>query len=251
LLIPFEVKIGKTELILTELNWVLSKFFKFKPSLVGRRSYYETRFGKFFINPDLKSTITISPSFERREINILLQLIKSDLKAKKKILFIDIGAFYGLYTVVVANEFKKNRNLEIVAFEPDTNYLSRPTFAHLKKNIKTNGIRIVRLYHLGLGSKNTSIPNKVGVKTKKLDTILSSKYAKKFDRIYFKIDVDGYEKSVLEGASNFIRSADSITLLIEDFVDHRIIKYLAKDFEFLEKPSLYNSFWIKNNEKRY
>ena len=80
---------------------------------------------------------------------------------------------------------------------------------------------------------------------RKLDSFLGVDYSKKFDHVYMKIDVDGGEVNVLNGAKGFVRNSGKITLLIEDFVDNSIVKFLEKDFQFVEKPSPYNSFWIK------
>ncbi len=247
LLIPFEVKKGKINIIVAEFIWVSSKLFRFKPFLFKNftSNYYETKFGKFYINPDLISTIAASPSFERKEIEILLKMIESDVSNNKKILFIDVGAFFGLYTVLVGNRYKKYKNLDIMSFEPDTFYLSDATFNLIKKNIKVNNIKNSKLYHFGLGSINSNKKNKKGIITKKLDTVLTKKILVKYDSVYIKIDVDGSEKDVLLGAKSSIKNAKEITLLIEDFVDQRIVKYLSKDFEFISKPSSYNSFWKK------
>jgi len=247
LIIPFEVKEGRSSLVITEAIWVLSKIFKFNPILPKKvaRNYFETKFGKFFINPDLISTIAVSPSFERNEINYLLKIIEKDLRRKNKILFVDVGAFFGLYSVIVGNKFKKNKNIQILTFEPDTNYLSNPTFKLLKKNIQKNKLKNVRIFHIGLGAINNNKPNKIGVKTKKLDSLISKDFVSKFDSIYMKIDVDGYEKGVLEGGKDFIRNSNNLTLLIEDFVDNEIVTYLKKDFQFISKPSEYNSIWRK------
>ena len=246
LLIPIEVKEGRVNIIATELIWVISKFLKFKPFLIGSRSYYETKFGKFYITPDLISTIAVSPAFERRESDRLIKLIEEDLKNKKKVLFVDVGAYFGDYTVKIGNRFKKYKNLDIIAFEPDTYYLSDPTFNLLRKNVRLNNIKNIKLYKVGLGAKNAKKKNKVGIVTKRLDSVLDKKYLNKYENVYMKLDVDGYEKSVLMGAKLFIRNSKTLTLLVEDFVDNKIINYLENDFEFISKPSVYNSFWVKN-----
>ncbi|TXI33640.1 MAG: hypothetical protein E6Q58_02500, partial [Niabella sp.] len=140
LLIPLEVKKGRINITLAEFIWVSSKLFGFKPFLLKNftSSYYETKFGKFYINPDLICTIAVSPSFERRESDLLLKLMRDDVSSNKKVLFIDIGAYFGDYTIKIGNEFKKNKNVEIIAFEPDTHYLSYPTYKWRQKNIKIN-----------------------------------------------------------------------------------------------------------------
>lgn len=245
--VPLDLKNNRKNIMSAEFIWVCSKVLRFKPFIVERykSNFVETKFGKFHINPDLISTIAVSPSFERREIEILLNLMEKDIELNKSILFVDVGAFFGLYTVIVGNRFKEYKKIDLVSFEPDTFYLSDATFELLKKNIKVNNLKKSKIYHFGLGSVNSKKKNKVGVVTKKLDTVITNKELKKYDKIYMKIDVDGYEKDVLEGAKSFIKNSKELTLLIEDFVNPRIVKYLEKDFEFISKPSSYNSFWRK------
>jgi len=248
-----DVKVGARMLYYAEFAWLMSKFSRYFSKLNKDKflSYCETRFGKFNISPDLISNITVSPSFERLDINYLFNLIEKDVQLKKTILFVDIGAYFGLYTVAVGNKFKKYKDLKIVTFEPGTEYISRSTLKLLSKNIQINKLENVTLYRVGLGSKNSIIPDKRGIKTKKLDSILSPSFSKKFNSIYIKLDVDGSEKDVLEGAKIFINRSEKTTLLIEDFVKYKVIvKYLKeKKFKFIKKLTPYNSFWVTYGKK--
>lgn len=248
--IPLEVNNDKKNIIITELIWTSSKVLKFKPFIIKKlaKDYYETKLGKFYITPDLISTIAVSPSFERRELRMLLDFIEKDVNKNLKILFIDVGAFFGLYTVAVGNRFKKYNKIDICTFEPGTYYLSKPTLDLLERNIKKNNIKNVKLFKFGLGSLNSQKNKKTNFQIKKLDSVLSKKYIKSFDKVYIKIDVDGDKKKVLKGSQKTIESSKNMILLIEDFVDKKIILNLEKDFEFMSKPSVYNSFWHKKSQ---
>ncbi|HVZ66634.1 MAG TPA: FkbM family methyltransferase [Patescibacteria group bacterium] len=241
------MKKGTWNFYLAEIIWIISRFVNPRGLLNANyfASYCETKFGKFYINPDLITNIAASPAFERPDINYLFSLIKKDVNLKKSILFIDVGAYFGLYTVAVANQFKKYKKIDIISFEPGSEYLSLPTYELLEKNTKINHAENVKLYHIGLGDKNTKINNRRGIKTVKLDSLFNKKEIKKYDSIFMKIDVDGSENEVLRGATSFIKDSPKLTILIEDFVDRRIIKILRKQFLFDRKLTPYNSFWYK------
>lgn len=242
-----EVKKGRGTLYLAEIIWMIGRFIK-PASNVNKNNfltYCETKFGKFHINPDLLTNIAVSPGFERLDINYLLKIMEKDVKAQNKILFIDIGAYFGLYTILIGNAFRRYKKLDIISFEPGTEYLSFPTLDLLKMNISENHLKNVRLFALGLGSQNSKNADNRGIKTKKLDSIFESKFANKYDKVYIKLDVDGSEIDVLEGATEFISNTKNITLLIEDFVKFKkVTNYLKKnDFTFIAKRTPYNSFW--------
>lgn len=245
LILFFECKVGRRRLYLAELIWTLNQFFGLHILLpnILKRDYFETKFGKFYIVPDLVSTIAISPAFERTDVNYLLKLVGKAVKKKKKILFVDIGANIGYYSVIVGKKFKKN--IEIIAFEPSTSYLSLPSYDLLNNNIKLNHIKNIKIFKIGIGSKNTKQKNKAGFSTRTLDSVLGKNYFKKFDEVYIKLDVDDFAIDALKGIKECVNRGKNITLLVEDFVDKKTPDYLEKNsYVFLKKISPYNSFWI-------
>lgn len=247
LIIFKDVKQGRFRIYLAEFIWVFNQFFHQRLNLPNlfKTDYVETKFGTFFITPDLVSTITSSPAYERLDVNKILKLIEKKLKKRKKVLFMDIGANFGLYTVIVGNKFRKYKNLDIVSFEPDTEYISLPAFKLLNKNVKENKLKNVKLHHFGLGNKDGKAKNRQWIKVRKLDSLYNKEDIKKYDVIFIKIDVDGYEKQVFQGAHNFIKNSNKLIVLVEDFIDLSIIRYLEKDFKFIAKYTKYNSFWTK------
>ena len=247
LIIFNDVKHGTARIYLAEIIWVFNQFFKLKLTLPNlfKTDYVETKFGKFFITPDLISTITASPAYERLDVNKILELIEKKLKKRKKVLFIDIGAYFGLYTIIIGNMFKKYKNLDIASFEPDTEYISLPAFKLLKKNVKENKLKNIKLYHFGLGNEDGKAKNRQWIKTKKLDSIYKKEDIEKYDVIFVKIDVDGFEKFVFQGARDFIKNSNELIVLVEDFIDLNVVRYLEKDFNFVAKYTTYNSFWSK------
>lgn len=250
IIIFLECQKGTARIYLAELIWTTSQILKkeiYFPNL-WKTDYFETKFGKFFIVPDLVSTIAISPAFERADVNYLLKLIRGEIKKKKKILFIDIGANIGLYSVIVGREFRRNR-IDIVAFEPGTSYLSSSSLPLLKKNIQANKLTNLKLHQIGIGSIDSKKKNKDGFYTKTLDSVVGINFFKKYDTVFIKLDVDDFVVDALKGIQASVDQGGKIILLVEDFVDKKSIKYLEKNnYEFITKLSDYNSFWQRISE---
>lgn len=245
LLIVKDCNSGRLAMLLAEIIWIVNAIFKLKlrQPIFFSPGYYETKFGKFHTDLDLINIFIVSPTFERHDKNKLLSFIFEALKNKRKVLFVDIGAHVGTYSVAVGNRFKKYKNFHIISFEPDSDMFSLNSFELFKKNIKLNKIKNIKIYNLGLGNK-TEI-NKIGVRTKPLDSILKKNFVKEYDEVIIKIDIEGYEKQALEGAKEFIENSKKLVLLIEDCVNPKIIDYLKPRFKFITKVSPYNSFWVK------
>lgn len=240
-----EIKKGTLSIYTAELLWGMNQLFKTKFSMpkLFHKDYFETKFGKFYIEPDLVSTIAVSPAFEREDINYLCKQIKEKTKKGKKVLFIDIGANIGLYSVIIGRMFKK---VDIIAFEPGTSYLSVPSYNLLKRNILINNIKNIRIYKIGIGSKNSKTKNKEGFLTKTLDTVIGKKFFQKYDSVFIKLDVDDFVLDALKGIVASVENGNDTTLLVEDFVDKRSITFLNKNYSFDRKLSTYNSFWKKS-----
>lgn len=247
LLLPFECKKGVFSVIISEITWILDGVFKTQRFNISKKFLSReiiTKFGRFTIEPTLRDTIIASPAYERLDIELLLSLIKNELRSHRKVLFVDVGACFGTYTIAVGNACKAYTNLEIYAFEPELPLFQSKSFYLLKKNAKNNKLKHYKLFNLGLGAKDIIKLNEYGIMTKRLDSILGTNVINKFDTIVVKIDTERGEKDVLKGAQDLIHSAVNLVLLIEDY-DYSLIKYLARDFMFYQKLTPYNSFWIK------
>lgn len=243
-----DCKRGKLPILISEILWITRPFTNIRPdlSIPIKPSFYETWLGKFYVNNDLQSIITVSPTFERRDIDYFLSLIRSSLSNKEKVLFIDVGAHIGIYSIGVANNFKKFKNLKIISFEPNANNFFSDNFSLLKRNVALNKLSNIKIYNLGLGSINSKKVNKFGFRAKMLDSILETNEIQKYDHVFMKIDIEGDERNALEGSVKTIEAASKLTLLIEDVVDKKIPKYLeTRGFMLIRKSSPYNSFWKK------
>lgn len=214
--------------------------------------------GIFNIKNRTSDLVFVSPAFEYFDTKSLIQKIRSDLlHTTKKIIFIDVGASFGKYSIILGNYFKPFKNrLEIYAFEPND-----LLYELLRKNVRENNLKI-KTFKLAIGKGKGRVklftdheygyyidyPNgsvAASVLLNKLDNIIK---ANKAINIYAKLDIEGGELAALEGASKIISSANKSVLLIEDAnisTNKALLLYLKKHFKFIEKLGYQNSFWEK------
>lgn len=217
-----------------------------------------TIFGKFKVRSGTMDVICVSPAFERPDVNFLLKILKKEGENKKKILFLDIGADIGTYAVTVANKFS---TVDIIAFEPS--HLNRQLLVqNIALNNATNHVEVIpkalgsqagqltlNIYEDNPGSNSAHAnPDQAAANTETvdvitLDSLIASK-VRQYDLVVFKMDVEGMEEDVLRGATQVLASNVRCILMVEDFVDTKIITYLEKiGAQFITKKTTYNSFW--------
>jgi FkbM family methyltransferase len=182
------------------------------------------------INDPLDRELFFYNSYEKEQINYLEKIIK-----KEKInFFIDIGANFGIYSLIISKKFPK---IKIFSFEP-----IKESFIKFKKNIKLNKkIKNIKVYSIGLSSKKTNLNMSALIKNNYVqlggfgvrkkdeegpnDNFHFQKYSfEKGDkfikfknkRVAFKIDVEGHELDVLKGLKKALNINKSI-LQIEIF----------------------------------
>ena len=240
---------------LNKSDKLIKNFYK-----ISNLDYLETIFGKFFIRENTIDHIVASPSFERRDVNFFIKKISKEIFNKKRVLFLDIGADFGYYSILFSNIFENNELLKIYSFEPTSE--SRLL---LEKNIELNNARNIKIFPFAVykednidisvniegeatGSNsilldvNNSVNVEVG-KTTTIDKILANEI-NNFDVIFIKIDIEGFETEALIGAKEVLQSNKKIYLMVEDFVDGRIIDFLENtNASFVGKFNNYNSWW--------
>lgn len=132
---------------------------------------------------------------------------------------LDIGANIGYYTILAAKNVGKKG--KVYAIEP-----AKYSYSLLKKNIKLNNLKNVKLYNIAFGDYNGKLkiyieeasnynsPIPVGKKNEievvpcyKIDTFFK-KMKRKPDII--KIDVEGYEYNILKGAEKTLNHVEKI-----------------------------------------
>lgn len=267
-LVLFETKKPKVKLFLLDifyslinLIYLLNKSDNLMKNFyrISNIDYVETIFGKFFIRKNTIDPIIVSPSFERRDVNFLTKKISEEILDKKKILFLDIGADFGYYSILLSNIFKNNSLLKICSFEPASK--NRSLF---EKNIKLNNCKNIEVFPFAIYKENDlNISIKIEeeatgsnsilldvqnndvevVKTRTIDDVLIDEI-NNFDIIFMKIDIEGFETEALIGAKKLLKSNKKIYLMVEDFVDNRIIDFLENtSAAFVGKFNNYNSWW--------
>jgi FkbM family methyltransferase len=136
-------------------------------------------------------------------------------------LFVDVGANIGSYSILAGD----CEGVKVVAFEPVPQ-----TFSWLQKNIKINALENqIEVMKIGLAEQKGSInfssnldalnhvvlqqkhnTSVVKVDVSKLDDILDHKYP-----AVIKIDVEGYESQVLNGAKKTLYNTSLIAVIVE------------------------------------
>lgn len=193
--------------------------------------------------------------FEPNLVNQLHQLISpGDL-------FIDAGANLGYFSVIVGHLLKSSsKKGKILAFEP-----CNSTFDILKENIDANDLQhIVDLFPIGLGGEedtkvlHLSTFNELNtfcqphfaecstelVQVKTLDNFYKY-FTPEYKKCIIKIDVEGYEKQLLQGAKRFLSDTRTQHIIIECFADLEEIKQIIHDYGFkISSPPLERATYL-------
>lgn len=255
----FEIKKNVFTVYFCNLLYLLSKF---TGGLYWQKfaniEYVETVFGKFHIKPNSQEITAVSPDFERTDVDYLLEKIKESLPNYKNIYFFDIGANFGLYSIIVGNKFKDK--VKIIGFEP-----YKESFDLYKKNLETNNIKNFNIYDFGLFNSDQKQKfqldsvNPGGNKISSQDGNFIEINVKEFDNLqinldfensvaFIKMDIEGSETFALQGIKETLNKFDEVLILIEDFYVNPEKELNSQNFKFEVKVSPYNSFWRKKNE---
>jgi len=265
----FEVKTPKLRMFLYEMLYSAAKLLNSTSLLPSpfRVELVETGFGTFKVRLGTADLASASPAFERKDVDYLLTLIGGLRHKAKRVLFLDIGADIGTFSVSVGNRFNAPGSVRVMAFEP-----APTSFALLEENIRLNGLEAVtELHNLALYDRdgleldftfNVRAPGSSGISaapadserhtrqtvmTRTLDSVVKNRLSD-YDAVVFKMDVEGVEREVLEGARQVIQTAVqsgiALYVMVEDFVKPSIVAYLEESgAEFLAKVTPYNSWW--------
>ncbi len=230
--------------------------------LIEERSYREIKISNkkiTFFTPNKLTETRVNDIFhsEIETINWIKKFNKS-----KKIIFWDIGANIGIYSIYAAI---KHKNIEITSFEPSTNnlrVLSRNiSINKLQKKIQINQLPLsnkknqyllmressfiqggaLNSYHekTNFEGKKLQEINKYKILGTTINSILNNKISKCPN--YVKIDVDGIEHLILSKANNLLKNKDLKSILIEINENYKrqlnsVLKIMKKNkFKLLSK----------------
>jgi FkbM family methyltransferase len=167
--------------------------------------------------------------------------------------FIDVGANIGLMSLFVANKIGKSGMVHSFEPEPDT-------FKILSNNISLNKLKNIYLNKWALGSKKmegiiypnfeinrgaSSIVKKDSTAGKPINIITLDEYIKnkKVDKVaLIKIDIEGYELEMLQGAIKLLNSKEAPIICIEYSQDVESVGSLSDVYEFIIGINHYRIF---------
>lgn len=180
---------------------------------------------QMFFHKESKLSFEIFKGFEEDELDFLQHFLKPGG------CFIDVGANVGLFSLYASKAIGANGR--IIAFEP-----SSPTADKFRKNLSLNQIKGVEIVQKGLSHEpgrlqlmvaeegydafnsfatpsmgGTAATEEVEVTT--LDAFVADQQIRPGDVDLMKIDVEGWELSVLKGGHDFFASPEAPVLLIE------------------------------------
>lgn len=155
---------------------------------------------------------------QRSTIEEVNSVLYDTLRNEKYNLLVDVGANYGLVSL---SAYKKNPDLRVLAVEPDQRLIP-----YIKKNFEVNGLdeSSYKLINSIAASKslpsqsfsinpNSTLDNRVDmeewekqqVPSVSLDDLLMDTLSSS-DKVFIKIDTQGYELEVLKGSEQFLSS---------------------------------------------
>ncbi len=236
----------------------IENLFLIGKSKLRFQKFYENLFRISLIGMNIGTGGDISFDGE----SYVMRYVKNQCLLNKNIVIFDVGANIGNYTQKIVKEFK-NINFQLYSFEP-----SRETFFELNKRLKN--IPNLKLYNIGFGDKNgvktlyynkkksglASMYNRQllhfdikmnlreSIKIYRIDDFCKNNRIHKID--FLKLDTEGYEFNILNGAKSMIKD-NAIRFIQFEFggcnIDSRTY---FQDFFYLLKEKYYIYRILKN-----
>lgn len=219
---------------------LLDKFFIKKPIvrraitklLYGEKSKWVNLIGNsVFVNSLLEngyyraSQLSSNSSFLRDELPIIIRLAN---RVSNATCFVDVGANIGIYAILMSRFKNIYPDFKVFAFE-----VHPGTYSRLNKNAEAYGFQS---FNTGLGEKEATVDfvggavshvttrndlaNSYNIKSEhfkaNIRTLASFDFSKK---LVIKIDVEGQELAVLEGAERFFKSDQVDCVYLDGYGD--------------------------------
>ena len=216
----------------------------FKPynlfeGIIKTVSFQNVKF-ELHIEDWIQQNIYFLGAYERAELNLLNRLLSEES------VFVDIGANFGLYSLVASQKITNSG--KVICFEPFPK-----NYAALKKNISLNSKSNIISENIALGDKKDELslyyqPNEknLGIvsanfmensKTIEVDVMSLDEYVNEngIDKIDFiKIDVEGFENQVIVGMKKTLELFSPM-ILIEIFDEGSINSNHHNDHDYLTR----------------
>jgi len=191
--------------------------------------------------------------YEYQKTNLFKKMVKPGMT------ILDIGTNKGYFSLLSAK--KMDDDGQVLSFEP------HPKNCYwIKKSISVNGYKSIKLFQVALSNKNGEMRLFVGAKsghhslvrnqelgsiaisTRKLDDILAEQKISKVDLI--KIDVEGAEIQVLEGANKLLAQQSPKLLIDIHDIDRKKLFRILEKFGFKIFDYSTNKF-VELDEKEF
>jgi FkbM family methyltransferase len=212
-------------LLATSNRWLRSRFDSVRWQYAGYTIFSINPCGSIKLYRDSRlSELIRYGDFERAERTFVERFLKPDD------VFVDVGANIGLYSVLAAGLV--GRGGRVISFEP-----CRRTYSRLVENIRRNGFQNVSCVNAALSDSSGAAllyaatqemdawntlatpPSTDAVVPERIVTLTWDDYCKEHGlegRVsLMKIDVEGWETSVLKGASRVLSSPSAPVLQVE------------------------------------
>ena len=221
------------------------------PSIIKRYAFYfsdfkrEIVFEKVIFDLDIRHLIDrqfyIFREYEEKNFKKLIKVI-SDENAQY---FIDVGSCWGIYSLRLAKRFDK---LKIKAFEPIISNVKR-----LKNSINKNKISNIEIFHtalgdttgtIQLGSNNDWSPNykineeNIAIIENSTVKILDELLNLDGETIVMKIDVEGFEYEVLNGAKHTLLNNNCFLQIEIRYENFKKIDKFLKELGYRNEDNL-------------
>ena len=259
----FEIVQPRWAAYLLHMAYIASKFFKqLQWQNLADFNEIVTTEAHYFIRPKTFDAICASPDYERPDVDLTKQLLAAELAQGETVLYLDIGANIGCYSIRVANAFRNTEGLSILAYEPyqesydllqrniHVNDLSGKICARNTALGETPGTSPLCINDIDAGSNSLSPRGPTSgkifhVSVSRLDDDeIAWKARKNATAVFLKLDCEGMEVPALRGGKRFLAEIPNATLMVEDCVDSRVQQFLANQhWELFAKLTPYNSFW--------
>jgi len=189
------------------------------PSLIKKYVFFFNRYEKeiyvnnVLFNLDLRHLIDRRFYLNRAYEDELFIPLSKIIKEHEADIFFDVGSCWGIYSLRLSNIYKK---LTILSFDPIEKNIDR-----LKSSIAKNNILNIKTFHTAIGSKQGYVelgatekysPNyeinesNAVIKEKSKINFLDNMFEFKNKYLVFKIDTEGFEYEILNGAKKLLRN---------------------------------------------
>ena len=205
------------------------------------------------VNNSIQSNIIFNDYNEEFILSVIEKYVKLNYT------FLDIGANVGVHTLTAASVNSTN---EIYSFEPEPE-----NFLELVKNVEVNNFKNVLPFKVAMGnqisslmlnvndgwnkgrhslkSHITKVKRQVSVPVLKVDLFQESLKDK---NLLLKIDVEGFEKEVLEGGNTVLNITKNSVLIIELVTEINSLEVCHEIVDKLKSLGFSKVYRVENNK---